>query len=345
MAAITIIGAGMMGSAMSVPARDNGHQVRLVGTHLDREIIQTLRKDSIHPKMKRKLPDGIEFFQIEQADAALAGANLVICGVSSFGIDWFADEMLRILPHGVPLLAVTKGLALLPDQSVRTFPEVFEQTAKPGCSVNAIGGPCTSYELCDRHQTHVAFCGKNQTVLRKLRDLLQTKYYHISLTDDVLGVEAAVALKNAYALGVSLAIGLAEQAGGENGAPHYNSQAALFGQSVREMEKLVLFLGGRRESVSFGVGDLYVTIFGGRTRLLGTMLGRGRTFGQAMEALSGVTLESVAITSRIAAAVRALSDQEKLAAGDFPLLFHIHEIIEKGRTVEIPWERFAKGEG
>ncbi len=36
MAVITIIGAGMMGSGMSRPARDNGHEVRLVGTPLDR---------------------------------------------------------------------------------------------------------------------------------------------------------------------------------------------------------------------------------------------------------------------------------------------------------------------
>ena len=36
MARIVIIGAGVMGSAMAVPAATNGHQVSLVGTHLDR---------------------------------------------------------------------------------------------------------------------------------------------------------------------------------------------------------------------------------------------------------------------------------------------------------------------
>ena len=40
MKTITIIGAGMMGSALAFPARENGHEVRLVGTHLDREIIR-----------------------------------------------------------------------------------------------------------------------------------------------------------------------------------------------------------------------------------------------------------------------------------------------------------------
>ena len=36
---ITIIGAGMMGSALAFPARENGNEVRIVGTHLDRDII------------------------------------------------------------------------------------------------------------------------------------------------------------------------------------------------------------------------------------------------------------------------------------------------------------------
>ena len=39
MAIVTIVGAGMMGSALAFPARENGHTVRIVGTHLDREII------------------------------------------------------------------------------------------------------------------------------------------------------------------------------------------------------------------------------------------------------------------------------------------------------------------
>lgn len=38
MAIITVVGAGMMGSAIGIPASDNGHEVRLVGTPLDRAI-------------------------------------------------------------------------------------------------------------------------------------------------------------------------------------------------------------------------------------------------------------------------------------------------------------------
>ena len=39
---ITIIGAGMMGSALAFPAAENGHTVRIVGTCLDDEIIDAV---------------------------------------------------------------------------------------------------------------------------------------------------------------------------------------------------------------------------------------------------------------------------------------------------------------
>jgi glycerol-3-phosphate dehydrogenase (NAD(P)+) len=35
MANVAIVGAGMMGTATAYPLADNGHTVRLVGTHLD----------------------------------------------------------------------------------------------------------------------------------------------------------------------------------------------------------------------------------------------------------------------------------------------------------------------
>ena len=56
MAVITIVGSGMMGSALAFPARENGHEVRLVGTHLDREIISVCLKTNRHPKFNKGFP-------------------------------------------------------------------------------------------------------------------------------------------------------------------------------------------------------------------------------------------------------------------------------------------------
>ena len=56
MAVITIVGAGMMGSALAFPARENGHEVRVVGTHLDRDIIEGCRKNNRHNENRKISP-------------------------------------------------------------------------------------------------------------------------------------------------------------------------------------------------------------------------------------------------------------------------------------------------
>ena len=68
MAVVTIIGAGMMGSALAFPARENGNEVRLVGTPLDREIIETSEKTGRHPKFTKDFPAGIKYFQVEDME-------------------------------------------------------------------------------------------------------------------------------------------------------------------------------------------------------------------------------------------------------------------------------------
>lgn len=343
MSVITVIGSGQMGSAMSVPARHNGHEVRLVGTHLDREIIDRLRIDNYHINLKRYLPEGCKYYQLEELDEALKGTDVIIGGVSSFGVDWFCENILPIIPEEIPLLSITKGLINLEDGTLISYLDYYKQHLNGRkVSLNAVGGPCTSYELADLDPTTVCFCGDDIELLRKLREMFRTEFYHISVSTDVLGIESAVAMKNAYALGVSLAVGLAERKEGIGGKQHYNSQAAIFGQSVKEMRRILKHLGVDDDNIIFGAGDLYVTIYGGRTRMIGTLLGRGMKFEEAKAALNGVTLESLVIATRAAAAIRRKIELGELQAKDFPLLLHCDDIINNGVEVNIPWQQFEE---
>jgi len=337
MSIITVIGSGVMGSAMSFPAADNGHTVRLVGTMLDREIIDHAKKTNHHLNLNRALPNGIEFYQLGNLQTALIGADLIISGVSSFGVQWFADVIIPVLPDGIPVLSVTKGMFNNPDGSLTSYPKYYSQKTPSG-DFCAVGGPCTSYELADRDNTHVCFCGKDIDSLKKIKTLLETDYYHISLSTDIEGLECAVAIKNAYALAVTLAVGLSLK---ESDTIRYNSQAALFGQSIREMRGLFKLFGCNDDNITYGAGDLYVTVFGGRTRKIGTLLGQGHSFKAAMNELSGVTLESVVITERIGEAVMKSITEGKTAADQYPLLLHIYDIITKDALVDIPWDKFG----
>ena len=345
MAIVTIIGAGMMGSALAFPARENGNEVRLVGTHLDREIIDACIKTDRHPKFVRDFPAGVKYYQVEEMESAIDGADMIIGGVSSFGVDWFSDVVLPVIPENIPVLTVTKGLYDTEDGKLLTYPELWAKKLESlgkNLSLNAIGGPCTSYELVAHDQTEVAFCGSDMETLRKLKKIMATDYYHISLSTDVIGIESAVALKNGYALGIALTVGLNQKQFGLDSELHFNSQAAIFGQSVKEMSYLLDYQGaGKLENLAVGAGDLYVTVYGGRTRLIGILLGRGLNIDEAKAELKGVTLESLVVAERVARAVKIASERGTLDIKKFPLLMHIDEILTQKAEVNIPWEDFT----
>lgn len=346
MAIVTIIGSGMMGSALAFPARENGNTVRLVGTPLDRDIIDTCRKTGRHPKFKTDFPEGVGYYQVDEIDTAIAGADLIIGGVSSFGVDWFGDFVLPRLDGSAPVITVTKGLMDTPDGRLLTYPDIWRQKLdKLGkkLSLNAIGGPCTSYELVAHDQTEVAFCGDDIATLKRIRDIMSTDYYHISVTTDVTGIESAVALKNGYALAIAITIGMNQKERGIDSELHFNSQAAVFGQSVREMVRLLRLQGAESlDNLCVGAGDLYVTVYGGRTRLVGILLGRGLDIDEAKAELNGVTLESLVVAERVARAVRVRAEKGELSLDDYPLLMQVDDILHHS-PASIPWEKMTFG--
>ena len=343
MSIITIIGSGMMGSALAFPAAENGHEVRLVGSPLDDEIIDTSIRTDRHPKFDVDFPEGVRYYHVTDMEEAIRGASLIIGGVSSFGVDWFGEEVLPKVPDETPVLSVTKGLMNTEDGRLLTYPELWSLRLKEkglAKKINAIGGPCISFELTAHEHTEVAFCGPDLKELEMIRGLMQTDYYHISITTDVTGIETAVALKNGYALGISLSIGLNKKKYGDDRIK-YNAQAGLFYQATKEMGRLLRYQGaGDLENLAMGAGDLYVTVFGGRTRRVGILLGEGYTIDEAKEILNGVTLESLVVADRVAQAMKKAAELGRVSEDDFPLLFHMDRIINEKAAPELPWDDF-----
>lgn len=66
------------------------------------------------------------------------------------------------------------------------------------------------------------------------------------------------------------------------------------------MAKLLAYQNaGTLENLCVGTGDLYVTVYGGRTRLVGILLGKGLNIDEAKAKLNGVTLESLVVAERV----------------------------------------------
>ncbi|MAU95405.1 MAG: glycerol-3-phosphate dehydrogenase [Fulvimarina sp.] len=309
MSRIVILGAGVMGSALAVPARDNGHEVILGTTPLDADVLAALTRDrGAHPRLKAPLDAAVAV-----CDAAaitpeeVAAADLVIVGVSSPGIEWAADQIVRLAPRA-PIAIVTKGLVAREDGVPQTYADALPAlVSERGGAMPAfvgIGGPCIARELAERRMTAVVYASHDRDAARHAAGLLATDSYDVALSDDVVGVEACAALKNFLTIGVSAMMG-AYRRGGE---PVKNPVARAFQQAVDEMTTLCAWLGGEPRTAQglAGLGDLHVTVGGGRNSRLGVHLGEGLTIAEIVAGpMQGETVEGVDVARSLKRGIAA----------------------------------------
>src|SRR5439155_134617 len=86
------------------------HDVRLVGTHLDRDVIDSIKNTGVHPNLDVKLSPSVRPYQLEDAEEAFRGAEIAMSGVNSFGVRWASQQLPRLLQPGMHVIAVTKGM-------------------------------------------------------------------------------------------------------------------------------------------------------------------------------------------------------------------------------------------
>jgi len=344
MAVITIIGIGQYGTALACVAAEKGNEIRMAGSPVDDEVVEACRKTGVHPKLNVTYPEGVKFYYCKDWEKAVKGADFVVGAVSSFGVDWFLNDILMNLDPAIPVLSAAKGLMEKRDGTLVSYPSYWEgKLAKAGIKrdIYALGGPGTADGIINHDPTHVTICGKDKAILKMMKDALQASWYHISLTHDAEGLEAAVAIKNAYALGVAIALGRAHRLDKGEEQPHFNSQAAVFYQATKEMLRVLELEHAELDSALVGIGDLYVTSMGARTRKFGLLLGEGKTCEEAQEILGGITLESVVVVRRLAHAMATKASKGEVNLSDFPLLQYVMGVLETGKANALPWRRFT----
>jgi|TARA_B100001057_G_scaffold461504_1_gene513561 glycerol-3-phosphate dehydrogenase (NAD(P)+) len=347
MSKIVIIGAGAMGSAFALPCLDNNHDINIVGTHLENDFINNLKKNEyFHPGLSTKIPKEINVFKFEKFDELLnSKVDLIVLGISSKGIDWTAEQLSRLfnkkkLPK---LLMLTKGLSIYKNNYELLVDKLERLLSEKGIkeiNISAIGGPCLATGLANRVHSSVVIANKDIQVAKKIADMLNTNYYHTSYSDDLNGVEVSAAIKNIFSMAVGAAKGLcSSNITDEVREKNYlNTASALIKQSIHEMEIFVEHLKGKKETVKglAGLGDLYVSSSGGRNAKMGAFIGQGMTFSQAKKTkMENITVEGADLAKEIANKVKEEFDEKKL-----PLMLGMINAIVQDKKLELNWEDF-----
>ena len=230
MSNILILGAGSMGTAFSFPCSDNGHSVSIVGTHLENDFIDKINSTKKHPALDCEVQKNVKFFKFEKLKEEInKKIDLIVIAVVSKGVEWASNEISKVLKNNVPILILTKGLAIN-NNNFEVLAHKMERLLKKNgmkeTNISAAGGPCLAKNLANKAHTAVVFANNDIKIAEKISKLVSTDYYHVSTSNDVVGVEGCAAIKNIFSMAVGASQGLcdAKQSKEKN---YLNTAAAL----------------------------------------------------------------------------------------------------------------------
>ena len=339
---IIIIGAGAMGSAFSVPCIENQNDVTLVGTHLENNLIEKIKSNkNIHPALNTKLPENLKVEKFDKLDSILKqDMDIMVAGVSSVGIEWFVDKISKHYKRNLPIVLLTKGLAIVDNELTTLSDKIKKLLKKQGheeINISAIKGPCLAAGLANKMRTGTVIANPDIKEAQFLKKIISTKYYSTEISNDLNGVELSGAIKNIYSMLIGASEGLSNsKVPLEIQSKYYlNTAASLIHRSISEMVEFVSHYGGNSGTVYglAGLGDLYVSAIGGRNSLMGKYLGQGNLYKEAKEKfMKNITVEGAQLALEIGPKI-----MQDLNPKHFPLMFSMLSTICENKKLEIDW--------
>jgi glycerol-3-phosphate dehydrogenase (NAD(P)+) len=163
--------------------------------------------------------------------------------------------------------------------------------------VAALSGPNLARELAAGVPSVAVAASRSRQLALDVRRAFMGPSFRVYVTDDVIGVELAGALKNVMAIAAGMSDGLGYGA---------NTKAALLARGLSEMTRIGVACGARTETFMglAGVGDLFATASSelSRNYRLGRRLAEGLTLAEALERIGQVAEGAPAAEAAIALA-------------------------------------------
>ena len=339
---IIIVGAGAIGSAFAIPCLENKNDVTLIGTYLEDDLIDNIKSNNnFHLALNIELPSELKIEKFEELSPILErGVDVIVVGVSSIGIKWFVDQISEKYKKNLPIVLLTKGLAIEEGKIITLSDKIKKLLKKKGhteINISAIKGPCLAAGLANKMRTGTVIANPNIKETKLLKKIISTDYYSTEISDDLTGIELSGAIKNIYSMLIGASEGLSNSKTSKEIQSKYflNTAASLIHRSISEMVEFVSYYGGRAETVYglAGLGDLYVSAIGGRNSLMGKYLGEGYLYKDAKEKfMKNITVEGAQLALEIGPKI--LQD---LDPKHFPLMFSMLSTICENKKLEINW--------
>ena len=227
------------------------------------------------------------------------------------------------------IVSAVKGI--IPETSLLLGEHFHEHYNIPFENIAVIAGPCHSEEVALERLSYLTISCSDAVKAQAIADNLSSDYIKTKISDDVIGVEYAVMLKNIYAIAAGIAHGLGY---GDN------FQSVLMSNAIREMKRFIKKMHKMKRNInnSAYLGDLLVTGYSvfSRNRMFGNMIGKGYTVKSAQMEMSMVAEGYYATKS-----AHLLNEKNKKKTR-LPIINAVYEVLYEGKNPKKVFKRLTE---
>ena len=311
-----VLGYGSWATAIVKTLTVNHHHVDWLV--LNDEIRESLQMRSRNPKYLPWCYIDQEFITpSNDINAVVRNADIVILAMPSAFFKKFLEPLTESLANKIVVSAV-KGI--IPGDYLTIVEHMNRYYDVPMENLAVVTGPSHAEEVGQCQLSYLTVASESTNTAESVRNVLANDFFRCSVSNDVLGVEAAAIMKNIYALAVGMAVGLRY---GDN------FLAVLIAGCSAEMKRFIdeaVPLANRDINAAAYMGDLLVTCYSplSRNRRLGTLLGKGCSVKSALNEMTMVAEGYYA-----AECIRRSSMRRNI---DMPIADKVWEVLYEGAS-------------
>lgn len=230
------------------------------------------------------------------------------------------DELLKMTVDVKNKIIVSAVKGIMPETGKLVGEHFHDIYEVPFENIAVISGPCHAEEVALERLSYLTIACADEGKAKDIAKNLASDYIKTSTSDDVIGIEYAVMLKNIYAIAAGIAHGLGY---GDN------FQSVLMSNAIREMKRFIKKRHKMKRNIndSAYLGDLLVTGYSlfSRNRMFGNMIGKGYTVKSAQMEMNMVAEGYYATKS----AYNLMEKGE--GKGKLPIIEAIYNILYEGK--------------
>ncbi|RKE98643.1 NAD(P)H-dependent glycerol-3-phosphate dehydrogenase [Ichthyenterobacterium magnum] len=226
------------------------------------------------------------------------------------------------------IVSAVKGI--IPESGLLVGEHFHDIYKIPFENIGVIAGPCHAEEVALERLSYLTISCVDATKAQALADALSSRYIKTKISDDIIGTEYAVMLKNIYAIAAGIAHGLGY---GDN------FQSVLMSNAIREMKRFIKKMHKMKRNInnSAYLGDLLVTGYSvfSRNRMFGNMIGKGYTVKSAQLEMSMIAEGYYATKSA------HLLNEKNTKKTKLPIINAVYGILYEGKDPKVTFKKLT----